>query len=239
MLIILRDIIPQGGIMKKAFLLATAAVILILACSKEEEPVEAKFWPFAQGNTWTTKESYSYDVENTPYVGSGNSTTSYEVGAFTEREDGKLVWPVTSRVETDSIMTSINYYHITEDSVYVYTLKDDETPKAVEPNSLAVGDKWDGNLVLPFTIPELTGFPTDLAANFEVIGTETITVEAGTFNCVVVEIDLPDYSVDSAATQWRAEDVGMVKMTTDFETKFSIFDVSVQGASEMTSYDFQ
>ncbi len=228
--------------MKKAlFVIATLALIL-LACKKAEEPIEAKFWPFAQGNTWTSEESYSYEVyrgESLIYSGSGTSTTNNEVGTFVEREDGKLVWPVTSIVQTDSTLTSISYYHVTEDSVYVYSLKDDEEPQSVEPNNLAVGVKWDGNLTLPFKIPE---FPTELPANFEVIGTETITVEAGTFNCVVVEIDLPDYSVDSAATQWRTEGIGLVKMTTDFETVYTLvvpLDVAIEGASEMTSYDFQ
>jgi len=232
--------------MKKAlFVIATLALIL-LACKKAEEPIEAKFWPFAQGNTWTSEESYSYEVysgESLIYSGSGTSTTNNEVGTFVEREDGKLVWPVTSIVQTDSQLTSISYYHVTEDSVYVYSLKDDEEPKAVEPNNLAVGIKWDGNLTLPFKIPDLAGFPTELPANFEVIGTETITVEAGTFNCVVIEIDLPDYSVDSAATQWRTEGIGLVKMTTDFIADYPLgvltFQVDIEGASDMTSYDFQ
>lgn len=226
--------------MKKALFAILSLIFIFLAC-KKEEPVTAKFWPLAEGNKWTTSESYSYNVEGL-YVGSDSSTTSNEVGASQEREDGKLVWPVTSMVQTDSLLTSVSYYHVTEDSIYVYSLKDDEEPQAVEPNNLAVGVEWDGNLALPFKIPELSGFPTEFPAHFKVVGTATDTVPAGIFNCLVIKISLPDYNVDSAATQWRAEGIGMVKMNTDFTTTYSLppftFDVDIEGTSEMTSYNF-
>jgi hypothetical protein len=229
--------------MKKALIAIASAAVFFLAC-KKEEPVVAKFWPLVEGNKWTTTESYSYDVEGL-YVGSGSSTTRNEVGASQEREDGKLVWPVTSIIEQgdSTFPTSITYYYVTEDSVYMYSLKDDEEPQAVEPNNLAVGVEWNGNLALPFEIPQLSGFPTEFPAHFKVVGTATDTVPAGIFDCLVIKISLPDYNVDSAATQWRAEGIGMVKMNTDFQTTYSLgtitFDVDIKGDSKMTSYNFQ
>lgn len=227
--------------MKKALFAILSLVFIFLAC-KKEEPVTAKFWPFAEGNKWTTSEDFTYNVQGFP-PGSGISTTTNEVDSLDEMDDGKLVWPVTSITVPegqDSILT-INYYHVTEDSVYTYSLKTDTEPLAVEPNDLALGVKWEGTLTIPLTLP--IEFPTELPASFEVVGSETVTVEAGTFNCVVIEIDLPDYNVDSAATQWRAEGIGMVKMTTNFTTTYSLppltFDVDIEGTSEMTSYDFQ
>lgn len=226
--------------MKKALFAILSLVFIFLAC-KKEEPVTAKFWPFAEGNKWTTVEEFSYDVEGVP-SGSSTSTTTNEVDSLDELDDGTPVWPVTSITvpEGQDSIISITYYHVTEDSVYMYSLKTDEEPLSVEPNDLVVGTNWEGTLAIPLTLPG--GIPSELPATFEVIDTETVPVDAGTFNCVVIEIDLPDYNVDSAATQWRSEGVGMVKMTTDFQTTYSLggltFEVDIKGTSEMTSYNF-
>jgi len=228
---------PRRLTMKKQFLLAAGfAVIMLLSCKKEEEPVTARFWPLAEGNQWTTAEEYYWEVT---YVGSDTSTsqTTNTVEALEERDDGKLVCPVaTTTTEEDSIIYSRTYYHVTEDSIYIYSMdKNAEEPTAVEPNNLEVGTEWDGNLVIPVEVPN---FSTDFSARYKVIGQEQVKVPAGTFDCLVIQIDIADPEVDSAATQWRAEGVGIVKMSTKFTTKVSVFDVDIEGTSELESINF-
>lgn len=222
-----KDLLVLGGFL----------VILLLACGPDK-PLPARFWPLEEANQWTTAESYSWKVTS---VGSdsSSSTTTNLVEPFEERDDGKFVWPVATTTQGDSIVFSRTYYYMTDDSVYMYSMdKNLEEPSAVEPQNLAVGVEWNGNLAIPVRIPN---FSTNFPAHFRVIGTESVTVPAGTFNCFVVALDLDNNgtSVDSAAVQWRAEGAGIVKFTTDFKTKYYIgplsFDVEVHGISEMTS----
>jgi len=232
--------------MKKTVLAAASLACMFLACGKkDDEPVLARFWALAAGNEWKTAEDFSYDVKDLA-AGSSTSSTESVVDSLETRDDGKLVWPVqtTTFTEEDTTVTT-NYYHVTEDSVYIYAGdKNAEEPSSVEPNNLAVGVEWYGNLSIPIEIPELSGFATSFPARFKVVGTATDTVPAGVFNCLVVRIDLDNSGtwIDSAATQWRAEGVGVVKMTADFTALYTIspytFDVAIEGVSEMTSYSF-
>ena len=233
--------------MKKQLLLAAGfAAIMLFSCKKEEEPIPARFWPLAEGNQWTTTESYLWDVEGTSWTGSSQSTTNYKVEDTIRREDDVLLWPVI--VDTSGTIISRTYYQVTEDSVYLYESKEvDAETTAVEPNNLAVGDEWDGNLALPITIPDLQGFSTNFPGHFKVVGTQTVSdVPAGTFNCLVIRIDLKDNAgttIDSAATQWRAEGVGIVKLSTDFETVYEVlgipFSVEISGTSKLKSINFE
>lgn len=220
--------------MKKQFLLAAGfAAMMLFSCKKEEEPIPARFWPLAEGNQWTTVEEYYWEVT---YVGSDTSTsqTTNTVEALEERDDGKKVWPVaTTTTEEDSTVYSRTFYHVTEDSVYIYSMdKNASKPTAVEPNNLTVGTEWDGNLVIPVEVPN---FSTDFSARYKVIGQEQVKVPAGTFDCLVIQIDITDPEVDSAATQWRAESMGIVKMTADIQTEFSGLNVAIKGTSVMES----
>lgn len=222
---------------KKVLLMLGGFFILLLACGPVK-PLPARFWPLEEENQWTTAENYTWKVTNYG-SDSSSSTTTNSVEPFEERDDGKLVWPVATTTQGDSTVYSRNYYYMTEDSVYIYSMdKNLEDPSAVEPQNLAVGVEWNGNLAIPITIPS---FSTNFPAHFKVIGIQDVTVPAGTFNCYVVVLDLDNNgtSIDSAAMQWRAEGVGIVKFTTDFQTKYSIgpvsFDVEVHGKSEMQS----
>ncbi|TKJ39000.1 hypothetical protein CEE36_10505 [candidate division TA06 bacterium B3_TA06] len=227
--------------MKKQLLLAAGfAVIMLFSCKKEEEPPTAKFWPLAEGNQWTTTESYSWDVTLLGSDSSSSQTTN-TVKASEEREDGKMVWPVETSTDTSqdgsSTIISRNYYYVTEDSIYIYSMdKNAEEPTAVEPNNLEVGTEWDGNLALPIEIPNIS---TDFPAHFKVIDQGQAKVPAGTFDCLIIQIDLKDAGVDSAATQWRAENVGIVKLTTDFQTQYAGFTVKIYGTSELESINFE
>lgn len=219
--------------MKKQFLLAAGFVAMMLfSCKKEEEPIPARFWPLAEGNQWTTAESYSWKAAS--FADSSKSTTTNTVEIWEEREDGKKVWPVaTTTTEEDSTVYSRTFYHVTEDSVYIYSMdKNASKPTAVEPNNLTVGTEWDGNLVIPVEVPN---FSTDFSARYKVIGQEQVKVPAGTFDCLVIQIDITDPEVDSAATQWRAESMGIVKMTADIQTEFSGLNVAIKGTSVMES----
>lgn len=217
--------------MKKQLLLAAGfATIMLFSCKKEEEPIPARFLPLAEGNQWTTIEEYSWSV---PLIGSdtNSSSTTNAVKPWEKREDGKLVWPVEVSTDTSGsgtgLIISRNYYYVTDDSVYLYTTKDADKPSMVEPQDLAVGVEWDGNLALPIEIPNV---PTEYPAHFKVIDQGEAKVPAGTFNCLIIQINLPDADVDSAATQWRAEGVGVVKLSVDFQ-----YIAKIQGISEMQS----
>ena len=233
--------------MKKQLLLAAGfAVIMLFSCKKEEEPPTARFWPLAEGNRWTTAEDYSWDVGGGTYTGSSQSTTNYKVEDTIRRKDDVLLWPVI--VDTSGTTISRTYYQVTEDSVYLYESKEvDAETTAVEPNNLAVGDEWDGNVALPITITEIAGFSTNFPGHFKVVGTQTVSdVLAGPFNCLVIRIDLKDNAgttIDSAATQWRAEGVGIVKFSADFQTKYSLggfeVDVEISGTSKLESINFE
>lgn len=234
--------------MKKATVVIVALIAVFSGCSKDES-IRARFWPLAGGNQWTTTEEYSWNVAEGTYAGSSSSTTDYTAEDSTERADGKLVWPVEVSTDTSGSQTGLiisrTYYHVTEDSVYLYKQLDDVTPDAVEPNNLEIGNEWDGNIAFPINIPDLPSFPTNFPAHFTVVGQETVSdVPAGTFDCLVIQIDLDNAgtTVDSAVTQWRAENVGIVKMTTDFTTVYKIltqeYDVIVQGSSELTSINW-
>jgi hypothetical protein len=227
---------PRRITMKKQLLLAAGfAAIMLFSCKKEEEPPTARFWPLAEGNQWTTAEDYSWDVGGGTYTGSSQSTTNYKVEDTIRRKDDVLLWPVI--VDTSGTIISRTYYQVTEDSVYLYESKEvDAETTAIEPNNLAVGDEWDGNVALPIEIPNIS---TDFPAHFKVIDQGQAKVPAGTFDCLIIQIDLKDAGVDSAATQWRAENVGIVKLTTDFQTQYSGFTVKIYGTSELESINFE
>jgi hypothetical protein len=106
----------------------------------------------------------------------------------------------------------------------------------VEPNDLAVGDQWTGELALPIKIGTLE---LKYPARFTVVGQDNdVQVTAGTFDCLVIKIDFTNPQIDSAATEWRAKDVGRVKLDADFATTVSSFPVEVEGTSEMESSNF-
>lgn len=226
---------------KKVLVLIAGVAILFLACAKDEEPISAKFWPLAEGNEWKTSEEYSWDIAGFS-SGSSSSTTTFRVDSLTTRDDGKLVWPVTHTTYAEGVdsVPIIEYYYVTEDSVYVYLVKDAEEPSMVEPNNLEVGMEWDGQLSIPIDISGMS--LNNLPSHFKVVGTEMVddVPAAGSFNCRVIRIDIEfgGSTIDSALTEWRAEDVGRVKMDTDFETTISIlgqnFTAHITGTSELT-----
>jgi hypothetical protein len=232
--------------MKKILLSIASVAFLFIACSRKV-PIPAAFWPLEDGNQWTTSENYTWNVVGVS-TGSSVSKTTYTVDPFVESAEGKLLWPVLASTDTSGqgvgLILSTTYYYVTEDSVYLYSDTLDKPPKAVEPNNLAVGMTWDGNLALPIQIPDLVGFSTTFPAHFEIVSDTSIAVLNGTFNALVIKIDLQTSSgtIDSAATQWRAKDIGIVKMSTDFTTKYSIgiatFDVKITGTSELESRNF-
>lgn len=232
--------------MKKVLFAVTTVAVIFIACSRKA-PLPAAFWPLEDGNQWTTSENYTWNVVGVS-SGSSESKTTYTVDPFVESAEGKLLWPVRASTDTSGqgagLILSTTYYYVTEDSVYLYSDTLDKPAKAVEPNNLSVGMQWDGNLAIPIQIPDLVGFSTTFPAHFEIIGDTTITVLNGTFNALVIKIDLKPSSgaIDSAAVQWRAKDIGIVKMSTDFTTKYSIgiatFDVEISGTSELESRNF-
>lgn len=228
--------------MKRISFAAISISILFLGCG-DNEPLPSHFWPLAEGNQWVTSESYSWQIVGGT-SGSSTSKTTYTVEPFVKSTKGKLLWPVAVSTDTSGSGTGLTlsrtYYYTTEDSVYLYADTLESEPKAVEPNDLAVGMEWDGNLALPIQIPSIPSFSTTFPAHFEVVDDTDITVPAGTFNSLVIRIDLDNSGtiIDSAATQWRARDVGIVKMTTDFTTTYVIVQVKINGSSELESMNF-
>lgn len=229
--------------MKKVLFAAISISSLFLGCGKNE-PLPSHFWPLAEGNQWVTSESYSWEIIGSSNKGSSESSTAYTVEPFVKSIKGKLLWPVAVSTDTSGsgvgLILSRTYYYTTEDSVYLYADTLESEPKAVEPNDLAVGMEWDGNLALPIQIPSIPNFSTTFPAHFKVVGDTEITVPAGTFNSLVIRIDLNNSGtiIDSAATQWRARDVGIVKMSTDFTTTYIIAQVKIKGSSELESMNF-
>ncbi len=231
--------------MKKVLFAVISISILFLGCGKNE-PLPSHFWPLAEGNQWTTSESYSWQIVGGT-SGASTSKTTYTVEPFVKSTKGKLLWPVAVSTDTSGsgvgLILSRTYYYTTEDSVYLYADTLESEPKAVEPNDLAVGMEWDGNLAMPIQIPSLPAFPTSLPAHFKIVGDTSIVVPAGTFNALVIDINLINGTdtIPSAATQWRARDVGIVKMNTDFTTNVTYivtFTVTVKGTSELESTNF-
>ncbi|MBD3285647.1 hypothetical protein GF359_04235 [candidate division WOR-3 bacterium] len=224
---------------KKVLIITAGIALLFCSCSEDEESITAKYRPLAAGNEWKTAESYEWDISGFTN-GSSTSTTEYSVDSLETRDDGKQVWPVTHTTYAEGVDTLpvIEYYHVTEDSVSIYLTKDAEEPSMVEPNNLAVNMEWDGQLSIPVNVEGLT--LSNLPSHFKVVGTESVTVTAGTFNTFVIRVDI-DYggeTIDSALTEWRAENVGRVKMDTDFITSITIFtqtyDAHITGTSELT-----
>ncbi len=226
--------------MKKILALSVIATMAIIGCNLNKKPPTAEFWPFAVGNQWTTAEDFSYTVKNVT-SGSKQSTTTNTVEAFIKRKDGKQLWPINSKItQGDSVINTVSYYYVTEDSVYTFSALDAKDPQSVEPNKLKVGMEWDGALVIPIEIPN---FETTLDAKFKVIASQKVTVKAGTFDALLVKVSLPQYDIDSAATQWRVKGKGIVKMDANFTATYSFgglkFNVDIKGSSEMQSYSFK
>ncbi|MBN2380532.1 hypothetical protein JXM67_12095 [candidate division WOR-3 bacterium] len=234
---------------KKILVIVAGLVLLFTACSKEEVPVVAKYWPFAAGNEWKTAEAFTWAISGPiSNSGSSSSTTEYSVDSLESFKDGKQVWPVTHTTYTEGVdpVVVTEYYHVTEDSIFIYPAKDTAQPSMVEPNNLEVGMDWDGRLGIPMTIPDLPGFSTEFPAHFKVVSTESVTVPAGTYTSLRIQIDLEPSAgntIDSAAIQWRVENMGIVKMTVDFTTVYPTaignLNVDIKGTSEMTERNWQ
>jgi len=233
-----KEVKPQGGskMTKKVLVIISGLALLFTACSKENLPVTANYWPLAEGNQWTTEEDFSWDIQLTG-PGASTSTTEHSVAAFKESSAGKLMWPYTYTTTSPGVdpFTNTEYYYVTADSVYVYDSLGAEEPRMVEPNILSVGMEWDAMLSLPISI---SGIPlSNLPAHFKVVASEVVAVPAGSFTCfkIVVDIDLQGVYVESALTEWRAANIGRVKMVTDIETSLAVLGTAdIEGTSELT-----
>jgi hypothetical protein len=99
------------------------------------------------------------------------------------------------------------------------------TPSVALPAALAVGSKWEALANLRIATTPAGGTAASSTANLHVVGealaTETITVPAGTFECIVVrDTSTTQRTQNGAATEvlvtttsWYAAKVGLVKST--------------------------
>jgi TolB-like protein len=148
---------------------------------------------------------------------------------------------------TGNIQTTSSCYYIKKaDGIYMVGIKNDamtnqgpvlitmtyEPPYLVYPYDMEVGKQWEANSAIQIVTSGISSnkITQKQAEKRAVIGRETITVPAGTFDCFVIESrSLSEgkisglfggkYSSTTASTTWFAQGVGIIKTKTDSKTK--------------------
>jgi len=157
------------------------------------------YHPLEPGNSWnyTTGDRFVVDdivVGKSGYPGILYATTSYEFSSYMQNHKHGFMWNGVQIIDYN-----------TDDEEYM----DIETKLVFFPPEMEIGDTYE----VSFEI-----FETEVSMRKSFVGTETITVEAGTFDTIKLEIFVEDENIEEdeycsyKTTLWFAKGVGLVKI---------------------------
>jgi len=159
---------------------------LAIGCGVIHSPSPAGYFPHQNGLKWVYREQFTGTLPST-----GEST--FRIDGGTTLSNGIVVQNMIASREWESGVRDLEstlYYYVGENGIYKYGTSHSPTNEGTEviPLPLEVGQSW-------------------IRGNYRCTATtaETITVPAGTFNTIKVEIGNSDYC------EWYADGVGLVK----------------------------
>lgn len=186
----------------------------------------SKFYPFSEGTTMeiTSYEKnqkvsaiIEYTVENVSNVSGSEVAT---MNTVIKDKKGKLIMETGYEISCSNDKVSIDFKSMMNPQV-MQQFKDMETEvtgtNLVLPNNLSVGQTLpDASVDIKMSMSGINMNIATNTTNREVIGKESITTPAGTFDCYVItyttEIAMSmGVNQSSSAKEWIAEGVGMVK----------------------------
>jgi len=196
----------------------------------------SKYYPFSEG---TTMEITSYEknqkvaatidyiVKDVSII-SGNETAT--MSTVIKDKKGKPIMETDYEMICSNDLVSIDFKSMMSPQL-MKQFKDLETEVSGTnlnlPNDLSIGQTLpDASIVIKMN---MSGIKMDIATkmtNREVIGEESITTPAGTFDCLVITYSMEvamsmGVNQNSSAKQWISEGVGMVKQE-DYNKKGKI-----------------
>jgi hypothetical protein len=206
--------------MKKLVWLLPMAV-LILSCEGEGP---GNYLPLAVGNQWNFDVTYTMMMTSDTLLNTGTSVT--EITRQTVLNNSVVVLEqVTTNTWDDTLLNpnsvDTTYLFLTEYYLLVYDDLADVDPDTSLALPFGTGNTW---VVYADTTDTLTA---------EVLGRETVTVPAGSYNsCWNVEYS----SLGQAQNDWFAENVGIVKHHMMIDQQGV---ATIEFTKELTSFDVQ
>lgn len=193
-------------------------VVFIVSCNGEHDGTD--YLPLAVGNQWTYAMTYRMITIDTLQV-TGTSTT--EITSDTALNNNLEVLEQVTTTTWDSLLPNsvdTTYLLLTDDYLFIYDDLADTDPDTSLVLPFGAGNAW---VVYADTTDTLSA---------EVLGQETVTVPAGSYNsCWNVEYT----SLGQTQNDWFAQDVGIVKnlMVIDQQT------IVIEFLKELVSFDLQ
>ncbi|MEZ4858311.1 MAG: hypothetical protein R2781_05830 [Flavobacteriaceae bacterium] len=197
----------------------------------------SKFYPFSKGATSTLT---LYNEK-----GKAQGTITYQVLSVSNTSEGEKANVNTSfKDEKGKEITTTNYDAICKDGTVSIDFNSMLRPELMKaygdmqvdseitgvnidvPNNLSVGQKLkDAEMNIKMSMSGMNFNMNTLITDREVIGKETITTPAGTFECYIISQATVSQgmtgSMKRSSKQWFAEGVGVVK-TEDYNKKGKI-----------------
>lgn len=184
----------------------------------------SKYYPFKEGTkaeitaydkTGKTAAVIDYTILKTTKTSEGEVAT---MKSSVRDEKGKLIAETEYNATCDGNKISIDYKSMVS-PMMMDQFKDmeyDISGTDLEiPNNLAVGQTLpDAQMIMNISMSGIKMNMELSITNRKVIGKESVTTPAGTFNCFVITSDMTTkmgVSQTSNSKQWIAEGVGMVK----------------------------
>ena len=208
--------------MKK--LLIAAIVLLGFVANTMAQTGCSKYYPFKEGtkaeitaydNKGKTAAVIDYTILKTTKTSEGEVAT---MKSSVRDEKGKLIAETEYNATCDGNKISIDYKSMVS-PMMMDQFKDmeyDISGTDLEiPNNLSVGQTLpDAQMIMNISMSGIKMNMELSITNRKVIGKESVTTPAGTFNCFVITSDMTTkmgVSQTSNSKQWIAEGVGMVK----------------------------
>lgn len=201
-----------------AFAVIGLATLAIVAAAAEKKPKETKaagdYFPLRVGDSWTYRNSeeggFTFKVVSEEPQAGGASRFTVELLS------GVKIISVFSKTEGRVLLHAEQYpEHEGMEAKY-------EPPKPYLVNPLTVGQKWQWTGLDPARV--------EVRESSRVVGTESVTVPAGTFRAMKVVTEISG-AAEKTRTSWYADGVGLVKSITEAG--------KIKYGSDLTDYSFK
>jgi hypothetical protein len=185
-------------------ILAWAAAVIMVGCGQSTQSV-TDFIPHAEGQTWEYRCSF---LHGTSEIAASLKTRWFsgttDLGGITVQNlhmtEEALVTP-TGGINAFALPSSASlaYYHINDTGVYSYGTSSSPAAQSILilPLPLEVGDEWERDY-------------GDVTFYCSAAATELVTVPAGTFDSIKVEVR-ETVTEEAEWYEWYVEGVGQVK----------------------------
>lgn len=227
--------------MKRIFIIGLS--IAILGCYKKEE--RHNYYPVGIGDKWQYEFIFSTQFKigllDSVIVDSADGYVEIvRTDKLTSGEevyvDSMVLKPKNPNSTFISETTFVSYIKVTEDTIFTYSKKSDTKPSGIEPRSLDIGVSWKSGLP-SWLAPESHNLSEDTTATAEVISKEDIKVTVDSFSdCLLVKYTT---NTGKVIREWRADNVGIVKMETSFDIPYPPLLIPLSIKGELVSYEIK